>query len=275
MIQQTSTPGTGASILRDIRALGVTEGSILVVHSSLSKLGWIAGGPHAVVLALLDAVGPGGTLVMPTHSSLSDPALWKNPPVPESWWRVIREETPAFDPLLTPSRYMGAIVETFRHVPGVTRSYHPSVSFAAVGLAAAQVLDNHQLADGLGEGSPLARLYELDASILLLGVGHHNNTSLHLADYRARYAGKKSNDQGAPVMVDGERRWVEFPEMDYEDADFDTLGTDFAQTGLQTTGTVGAGTARLMPQRALVDFAVRWFEEHRGSVEPTAATPGH
>jgi aminoglycoside 3-N-acetyltransferase len=148
------------------------------------------------------------------------------------------------------------------------------MSFAAVGPASAQVLDDHQLADGLGEGSPLARLYELDASILLLAVGHHNNTSLHLADHRADYPGKKSNAQGAPVMVDGERTWAEFPEMDYEDADFDALGTDFARTGLQTTGPVGAGSASLMRQRALVDFAVRWFEDHRGQAEPTAAPPG-
>ena len=170
---------------RDLRVLGVRPGSTLLVHASLRPLGFVSGGPHAVVLALRDALGPDGTIVVPTHTpDNSDPAQWRNPPVPADWWPLIRSEMPGFDPAVTPSRFMGALAETVRGWPGALRSAHPHVSFAALGPAAEQVVAGHTLADMLGEGSPLARLYDLDADVLLLGVDHSVSTSLHLAEYR-------------------------------------------------------------------------------------------
>ena len=93
----------------DLRALGVAESGVLLVHSSLSSLGWVCGGAVAVVAALLDVLAPEGTLVVPTHTTgKSDPATWTNPPIPQGWWATVREHMPAFDPLLTPSAGVGA-----------------------------------------------------------------------------------------------------------------------------------------------------------------------
>lgn len=261
-IARSERPATRTSIAAELHALGVESGMTLMVHASLSKLGFVVGGAQAVVQALVDAVGPTGTLMMPTHSgALSEPSLWQHPPVPESWWQTIRESMPAFDPALTPTREMGAIVECFRHLPGVVRSNHPTVSAAAIGPNAAALIEGHDLIDRLGERSPQGKLYALEGHILLLGVDHGNNTSLHLAEVRS---GVMSTVQdGAPVIVDGTRVWVEIEHVDDDDGDFAQLGEAFAATGGERQGPVGTGIARLVRARDIVDFGVDWIRTNR------------
>lgn len=264
-IARTSSPATVGSLTADLQALGVVPGCALMVHSSLSRLGFVAGGAHAVVAALLAAVGPEGTVMMPTHSGhLGNHELWENPPAPTEWWPVLRAETIAYDPLLSPTREMGAIVDCFRHVPGVLRSGHPTVSAAAVGPLATALVGDHPLPHGLGEGSPQARLYDHDGWILLLGVGHANNTSLHLAEHRSAPPDAPVRHSGSPMMVDGRRQWVEYDELVVDTDDFDAAGAAFAATGPQRTGPIGAGVGHLMRAREVVDFATTWFREHRG-----------
>ena len=98
-IQNIPSPRTRESLASDLRALGLSRGMIVIVHSSLSAIGWVSGGSVAVVQALMDVLTPAGTLVMPTHTGdLSDPSFWQNPPVPETWWDIIRDTMPAFEP---------------------------------------------------------------------------------------------------------------------------------------------------------------------------------
>jgi len=266
LIDRTPTPATVSSLRADLTWLGVGLGDTLVVHTSLSAMGWVVGGAQAVVTALLQSVGDDGTVTMPGHSGdWSDPAQWENPPVPEAWWPTVRAEWPAFDPHITPLRTMGAVAEALHRHPHTLRSDHPRVSHLANGAAAATIVASHALGSGLGNESPLGRLYDLDTTVLLVGVGHANNTSLHLAEERASWAGKTTMRQGSAVLVDGTRQWVEYDEFDIDADDFDTVGDDFERrTGLVRRGHIGMAPTMAMPMRALVDHATAWFTTNRG-----------
>ena len=270
VVQKTEVPATIDSLQADFRALGIRSGMVLLVHSSLSAMGWVCGGAVAVIVALQEVLGKTGTLVMPTHSTdLTEPSQWENPPVPESWWPVIRATMPAYQPDLTPTRSMGIIAETFRKQKGVLRSAHPHHSFCAYGHQASHITDNHSLEFGLGEGSPLARIYDLGGFVLLLGVGHNSNTSMHLAEYRATFPTKRIVQEGAPISAAGSRRWTTFENIDLDSSDFEQIGEDFLRSDVEREvhrAKVGLAKCQLIPQRAMVDFTVDWLEESRKTV---------
>ena len=263
--RSTRGPVTAEMLTDDLASLGVAQGMTLLVHASLSSLGWVCGGPQTVVVALQTVLGDEGTLVVPTHSGAnSDPAEWVSPPVPEQWWPTIRAATPAFDAHLTSTREMGALSDCVLRLPDMRRSEHPQVSFAAWGRQAAAVTAGHRLDDRLGRESPLGRLYDLDGWVLLLGVGHDRNTSLHLAEYAATWPSKHYKNYGAAVGAEGSRRWTTFTDVDIEDSDLSEIGAAFeAASGTARRGRVGHATATLMPQRPLVDFAVAWMTDNR------------
>lgn len=252
LIDPNGRPVTRADLAADLRGLGLRPGDVVLVHSSLRSIGWVAGGTFAVLQALQDVLTDAGTLVVPTHTSgLTDPAGWAAPAVPEHWWPVIRGEMPAFDRRRTPSEHMGLIAETLRTWPGVHRSNHPHVSFAAWGAQAERVTAGHQLAWSLGENSPLARVYELGGRTLLLGTT--NCTSLHLAEARAGTS--PVTRQGAPVNRDGRREWVTFEDWDYDDEAFEAILADFCRAYDVQPGSVGSARTLLIDQVSLVDFA--------------------
>jgi aminoglycoside 3-N-acetyltransferase len=161
---------------------------------------------------------------------------------------------------------MGAVAECFRTWEGTLRSGHPHTSFCARGPLAREITHGHALESKMGEQSPLARLYDLDARVLLLGVSHANDTSLHLAEVRAAWPGKQIVNDGAPMLSsDGHRAWVQFETLADDDSDFPRIGADFERdTGAAHIGPVGYAEARLFSQRAVVDYGVTWMERHRG-----------
>ncbi|MFF5612003.1 aminoglycoside N(3)-acetyltransferase [Streptomyces albidoflavus] len=252
---------TRASLAAALRDLGVRQGETLLAHTSLSSLGWVCGGAVALVQALLDAVGPDGTLTVPTHSGdNSDPADWSAPPVPEPWWPAIRANMPPYDPRTTPSRGVGVVPETLRTWPGALRSAHPQTSFAALGPGARALVEGHALDCRLGEQSPLARLEEAGARVLLLGTGYASCTAFHLAEYRI--AGPRVRNSFA-VRTPSGPRWTTVTDTSVSDEGFAELGDDFEGSRPVVRGTVGGATARLFPLAAAVAHAERWLPVHR------------
>ena len=263
VIHNTALPLTSASITDDLRALGIQQGDILLVHSSLSSLGWVCGSAVAVIDALLASVGSEGTLCMPAHSGEnSEPSKWENPPVPPEWCEIIRKNMPAYRAEVSPTRGMGKIAELFRSYPGTVRSDHPQVSFTANGKQSAEITKNHPLTPQFGMDSPLGALYRLNAKILLLGVGYGNCTSFHLSE--TMWEAMPQMQSGACIFQDGLPQWVPFEDYDYDSDDFEQIGAALeSETNIARIGTIGNAVCHLLPVKEGVDFALNWIEKNR------------
>lgn len=255
---------TPEDIKTALKNVGVKKGQAVMVHTSLSSLGYVCGGAQSVIEALMESVGKEGTILMPTQSWKNlDPTAGVYWQKPEEWWPVIRENIPAYDKRITPTNTMGAVPEMFRQWPGTLRSDHPARSVAAWGHYAQFLTENHDLSDIFGDSSPIGRLYELDGYVLLIGVGYDKNTSLHLADVRAEYPGKHTVIESSAIQVDGRRVWKTYETLAVDGEDFPAIGEAFERTGQARHVSLGNGTLSMMSQRALVDFAVDWIGKNR------------
>ena len=229
---------TRSGLRRDLEQLGVQRGDILCVHSSLKRLGLVIGGVRTVIEALLEAVGPEGTVMMPAYSGdLSDPAEWRFPPVSPEFIPQIRAETPPYDPALTPTRGMGAIPEYFRRYPGAVRSPHPQSSFAAIGARATDLVGKHPLPFRFGPESPLGRLKDLRGKVLMLGAPWDTSSFLYLCHFPI--GDRPKIQKLAPMTIDGVTQWVKYDDISYENAWFIPAVTMLVDRGIASVGKTG------------------------------------
>ncbi|MUG46939.1 aminoglycoside N(3)-acetyltransferase [Paenibacillus woosongensis] len=255
---------TKSDLKEQFRRCGVSNGQTIIVHTSLSKIGFVVGGAETLIRALLEIVGEEGTLVMPSQTWKNlDPATGVHWEVCPIHWPIIREHWPAYDKEITPAIGMGVVAEVFRKWPGAARSDHPARSFAAVGKHADYLTKEHDLSQIFGKGSPLDKLYELDGHILLIGVGYDKNTSLHLAETRASFPTKRFTEESSAIMIDGKRTWVTYRTQAVDDEDFNELGQQYDRAHDVTIYKVGEAEVRFLRQRQLVDWAVQWMETNR------------
>ncbi|MBR1496623.1 MAG: AAC(3) family N-acetyltransferase [Oscillospiraceae bacterium] len=257
-------PVTKGEIKEAFARLGLSPGDTVMVHTSLGKIGYVCGGAQSVIEALIETVGPEGTVMMPTQSWKNlDPEDGVHWTVAEEDWQTIRDNWPAYDARITPTNTMGAVAEMFRSWPGTVRSGHPARSVAVWGKHARYLVSEHDLSNIFGEGSPIGKLYELDAWVLLIGVGYDKNTSLHLADARAQYPGKHTCIEHSAVMEGGKRVWKAYETLYVDGEDFEAIGAAFEERNTVRRGSAGGAQLRLMKQRDLIDFAVEWIERNR------------
>lgn len=257
-------PVTKKDLLDALRGVGMKGGDAVMVHTSLSRIGYVLGGAQTVIEALIETVGPEGTIMMPTQSWKNlDPDVGVHGEVEEAYWQMIRDNWPPYDKRITPTQTMGAVAEMFRSWPGTLRSDHPARSVSAYGKYARYLTENHDLSNIFGEGSPIAKLYELDGHVLLIGVGYDKNTSLHLADVRAEYPGKHNSVEHSAVLENGQRVYKAYETLFVDGEDFVEIGEAFEKEHKVSQGMMGNARLRFMRSRELVDFAVGWMEANR------------
>lgn len=158
----TADKKTAHRIADALLEAGLRRGAVVLVHASLSKLGWVEGGAETVIDGLGAAAGDDGTLLLPGFS-----------------FATVGFANPTFSVRETPS-CVGIIPECFRVRYAQIRSVHPTHSVCAAGRLAMDICKDHQLDNTpVGEHSPLRKLRELDGQVVFLACGLAPNTSMH------------------------------------------------------------------------------------------------
>jgi aminoglycoside 3-N-acetyltransferase len=250
------------TLAADLAELGLPAGRDVLIHCSMRRIGHITGGPATLLNAVQDVVGPAATVVVPTqtaHNSTTSPFFqYATRGMDAAAVADFEATMEGFDPDRSPSYGMGAFAEHVRRQHGAVRSAHPQTSFAAIGPNAVALMAVHDLDSHLGERSPLAALYASNAVTLLLGVGYESCTTLHLAEYRLPRP-VPTRPYTCYVNVDGKRVRCEFLAADLDDGPFLKLGAALDQEPYVASGRVGEATARIIPIRNTVDFAIGWM----------------
>ncbi len=223
-----------SALVAQLRALGVHAGGVLLVHTSFRAVRPVEGGPAGLVAALREALGPEGTLVMPSWTG---------------------DDATPFDRATTPpSSDLGVLPAEFLRAPGVVRSEH-AFACAAAGPLAERIVGGPLVVPPHAPESPVGRVHELDGQVLLLGVGHDANTTLHVAElvggapYRVPHHITVRGPDGRPTRLD-------YGENDHCCQRFALADGWLRERGLQREGPVGHAHARLMRARDVVAAAV-------------------
>ncbi len=226
---------TKKDIVGDLRKISLQQGDVVIFHSSLSSLGHVIGGANTVIEAFLEAVGPKGTVAVPTiiHTS----GLPRAP----------------FDIHQSASE-VGAITEALRKRPDALRSFHPTHSVAAVGARAQELIEGHQNAtsswtpwgsQAFGKGSPWDLLYQWNARYLFLGVTFQVCTLFHYA--QTRYLEKHQRDYAEPIP---------FPYFSH-----DKMGELLKKQFHLQPGNIGEAQSWLLNARDIVDQTLTILED--------------
>jgi aminoglycoside 3-N-acetyltransferase len=225
-------------LIEQLGVLDVEPGGVLVVHTAFSRVAPVDGGPRGLIEALEAAVGPGGTLVMP---SMAD------------------DDDHPFDAKETACLGLGVVADTFWRMPGVLRSDNPH-AFAAIGPRAAEITAVHPLHTPHGQDSPIGRVHEMDGQVLLLGVGHDANTTVHLAENMAKV--RYRLPKHLTIRTAGRPTRYEYSEIDHCCENFNLMDAWLEARGRQRRGVVGHAEARLARCRDIVEVALLRLREN-------------
>lgn len=222
-----------------LELMGVERGDIVLVHSSLTSIGYVEGGAGAVMDALLETVGDEGTIVMSTLTGWAEP----------------------FDAAKTPSA-VGKISETFRLRSDAHRSLHPVHSVAAVGRHAEYITSGHDLCEtGCGPGSPYYKIKDLGGKVMLLGVDMDRNTIMHSLEEEidARYL--HTLDIPAPTYMPEGTATFTLKKFPPGHRDFLRLTPFLRKRDALTEGKMGNAVVKVMDVRQVFEIGLELLRD--------------
>lgn len=252
---------TKDDLVNIFRKVGISNGMIVEVHSSMSQMGFIIGGAQTFNDALIETLGYNGTIIMPLQCSYNEePSLLSNPPISFDLYKDYRKNYPAFDPLDSEATCMGKIVENLRRREKTIISYHPNCAFVAIGKYAKLLCNYQNLEFPFDDSSPLGRLYELKASCFLVGVDYSNMTSLHLAEYKSEVRPISIN--GAAIKEASIRKWEKYLEYDIDSSDgFNEIGERLEKKGLVNTLELENAKLKLLRVDVAIDEGIAYYKD--------------
>lgn len=234
---------TFAQLVSEFRALGLCAGDVLLVHSSYKSFGEVEGGPPTVIDALLEVLGPEGTLIMPTFNF----DFTKGKP---------------WDVRSTPSQ-MGVLTELVRTDPRAKRVFHPIYSFAVIGKYA-DYLSGLRYKSSYERNSVFGKLRDLDGKIMVIGLSYTNSMTFfhHIeqmegVDYRflKQFTGQVTDENG--------NTYTDTFEMLVRDIDrgivteVNPMGALMEQAGIVKIRKIGEADVKLMKANEVYAFTAR------------------
>ena len=258
-IDKNFKPITKDNLIHQFSQLGIKNGDTLLVHASLSSLGYVVGGAEALYLALREVIGKKGTIVVPSQTvEISDPASWQYPPVPEEWHDVIRDAMPVYSKDLSYSKAMGAFSQFIGILPNSVRSNHPIYSFTAIGEKANEIIGHDSIDFPFGDESPLGRLYSIGAKVLMIGTDFETNTSLHLAENRLN---REVIHERSKILTEDGEKWISFKniELDIYD-DYLEIQKNFMEQYTVNYISINEANVYLFDMKVCVDFTHHYYQ---------------
>ena len=257
---------TRASLCDDLIRIGLRAGDTVMVHAAMSKVRPLLNGPDALSNAILDVVGPEGTILVYTSwDSVHDDLLDDDGRVLPEW----RDHVPGFDQQASRAvRMNGIIAEFVRTMPGARRSANPGASVAAIGKLADWITSDHRLDYGYGEGTPLSKLVEVGGRVLMVGAPWDTMTLIHHADHLANIPDKITIRIEVPLAGPYGTEWHFMQEFEtgdpvhkaLPDNYIEQIATAYVDSGGGRQGMIGAAPSLLVDAPPMLAFAIRWLE---------------
>lgn len=259
VIKNTASPLSKKDLIKDLKTLGIKETDNIILHVSLSKIGWIIGA-EVTFLDAIQNVLKKGTLVMATQTGqISDPTYWENPPVPKTWLPKIIEHMPAYNKDVTPTFRLGRVAKLFHRSKDVYRTNHPLNSFAAWGKYAKELSLICDYSNAFGTSSPVKFMIDHQFKILQIGVDYDTTTVLHYAETQLSNA--KTKTQKVFVIENNQRRVIDITDIDYSVEHFIDIGNAYEKKHFIKKGLIGQAKSKIIDVPSLITFGINYLNE--------------